>query len=46
VVTDSTGTHLDFSDLGFNCVVPWEEYKRGALVLWQLKMFVELEPGN
>ena len=45
-VTGSTGTHLDFSDLGFNCVVPWGEYKGGALVLWQLKMIVELEPGN
>jgi hypothetical protein len=45
-VTGSTGTHLDFSDSGFNCVIPWGEYKRGALVLWQLKMIVELEPGD
>ncbi len=26
VVTGSTGTHLDFSDSGYNCVVPWGEY--------------------
>ena len=45
-VTGSTGTHLDFNDSGYNCVVPWGEYKGGALVLWQLKMIVELEPGN
>jgi hypothetical protein len=45
-VTSSTGTHLDFSDSGFNCVVPWGKYKGGALVLWQLKMIVELEPGD
>ena len=45
-VTSSTGTYLDFSDLGFNCVVPWGKYKGGALVLWQLKMIVELEPGD
>ena len=41
-VTGSTGTHLDFSDSEFNCTVPWGEYKGGALVLWQLKMIVEL----
>ena len=45
-VTGSTGTHLDFSDSGFNCVVPWGEYKGGSLVLWQLGMIIELEPGN
>ena len=45
-VTSSTRTHLDFSDSGFNCVVPWERYKEGALVLWQLKMIVELESGD
>ena len=32
-VTGSTNTHLDFSDSGFNCVVPWGEYKGEALVL-------------
>src|SRR6266436_6181927 len=26
-VTGSTGTHLDFSDSGYNCVVPWGKYK-------------------
>ena len=45
-VTGNTGTHLDFSDSGFNCIVPWGEYKGGGLVLQQLKMVVELEPGN
>ena len=45
-VTGSTGTHLDFGDSGFNCVVPWGEYTGGGLVLWQLKMIVELEPGD
>jgi hypothetical protein len=45
-VTGSTGTHLDFSDSGFNCVVPWGKYKGGGLVLWQLKMVMELEPGD
>ena len=45
-VTSNTGTHLDFSDSGFNCVVPWGEYKPGVLLLWQLKMIVELEPGD
>jgi hypothetical protein len=23
VVTGSNSTHLDFGDLGYNCVVPW-----------------------
>ena len=46
VVTGSTGTHLDFSDLGYNCVVPWGEYNGGGLVLWQLEMVMELEPGD
>ena len=45
-VTGSTGTHLDFGDSGFNCVVPWGEYKGGGLVLWQLKIVVELEPSD
>jgi hypothetical protein len=45
-VISSTGTHLDFSDSGFNCVIPWGKYKEGALVLWQIKMIVELEPGG
>ena len=45
-VTSSTSTHLDFSDSGFNCVVPWGKYKGGALVLWQLKMILELELGD
>jgi hypothetical protein len=45
-VTSSTSTHLDFSDSGFNCVVLWGKYKGGALVLWQLKMILELEPGD
>jgi hypothetical protein len=45
-VTRSTGTHLDFGDSGFNCVVPWGEYNGGGLVLWQLKMVMELEPGD
>jgi hypothetical protein len=39
-VTSSTGTYLNFSDSGFNCVVPWGKYKGGVLVLWQLKMIV------
>ena len=46
VVTSSTGTHLDFGDSEFNCVVPWGEYKGGGLVLWQLKIVVEIEPGD
>ena len=46
VVTSSTGTHLDFSDSGYNCVVPWGEYNGGGLVLWQLEMVMELEPGD
>ncbi len=46
VVTGSTGTHLDFSDSGYNCVVPWGEYNGGGLVLWQLEMVMELEPGD
>jgi hypothetical protein len=25
VITSSTGTHLDFGNLGFNCLVPWGE---------------------
>src|SRR5580692_9680138 len=45
-VTGSTGTHLDFGDSGFNCVVPWGEYKGGGLILWQLKIVMELEPGD
>ena len=45
-VTSSTSTHLDFNNSGYNCVVPWGEYKGGALVLWQLKIIVELEPGD
>jgi hypothetical protein len=45
-VTGSTGTHLDFGDSGYNCVVPWGEYNGGGLVLWQLKMVMELEPGD
>ena len=45
-VTGSTGTHLDFSDSGFNCIVPWREYKEGSLVLWQLGMIMELEPSD
>ena len=46
VVTGSTSTHLDFGDSGYNCVVPWGEYNGGGLVLWQLEMIVELEPGD
>jgi hypothetical protein len=46
VVTGSTGTHLDFGDSGYNCVVPWGQYNGGGLVLWQLKMIVELEPND
>jgi hypothetical protein len=30
----------------FNCVVPWREYKGESLVLWQLGMIIELEPGD
>ena len=33
VVTGSTGTHLDFGDSRFNCIVPKGEYKGGGLVL-------------
>jgi hypothetical protein len=33
VVTSSTGTHLDFGDSGYNCVIPWGQYNRGGLVL-------------
>ena len=46
VVTGSTSAHLDFGDLGYNCIVPWGEYTGGGLVLWQLEMIVELEPGD
>ena len=46
VVTGSTGTHMDFGNLGYNCVVPWGQYNGGGLVLWQLEMIVELEPGD
>jgi hypothetical protein len=45
-ITGSTGTHLDFNDLGYNCVISWREYKEGVLVLWQLKMIVELKPSD
>jgi hypothetical protein len=45
-VTGSTSSHLDFGDSGYNCIVPWVEYTRGGLVLWQLEMIVELEPGD
>jgi hypothetical protein len=37
---------LDFGDSWFNCIIPWGEYKEGGLVLWQLEMVVELEPGD
>jgi hypothetical protein len=46
VVTDSTLTYLDFNDSGFNYTVPWGKYKDGALVLWQLKIIMELEPND
>jgi hypothetical protein len=46
VVTGSTGTHLDFRDLGYNCIVPWGRYNGGRLVLWQLEIIVELEPSD
>ena len=46
VVTGSTSTYLNFGDSGFNYIVPWGEYKGGGLVLWQLKIVVELEPGD
>ena len=36
----------DFGNLGYNCVVPWGRYNGGGLVLWQLEMIVELEPGD
>ena len=45
-VTGSTSTHLDWGDHGYNCVVPWGEYERGGLVLWQMKMVIELVPGD
>jgi hypothetical protein len=45
-ITGSTGTHLDFGDAGYNCVVPWGEYNGGGLVLWPLKIVMELEPGD
>ena len=46
VVTGSTSTYLNFGDSGFNYVVSWGEYKGGGLVLWQLKIVVELEPSD
>jgi hypothetical protein len=46
LVTGSTGTHLDFGDWGYNCVIPWGQYTGGGLVLWQLEIVVELEPGD
>jgi hypothetical protein len=45
-VTGSTSSHLDWADSGYNCVVPWGEYTGGRLVLWQLEIIVELEPGD
>ena len=46
MVTGNTGTHLDFGDSGYNCVIPWGLYNGGGLVLWQLEMIVELEPSD
>ena len=45
-VTGDTGIHQDLGDHGYNCVVPWGEYKGGELILWQLEMAVELWPGD
>ena len=45
-VTGDTKIHQDWGDHGYNCVVPWGEYEGSCLVLWQLKMAVELQPGD
>jgi hypothetical protein len=45
-VTGDTKTHQDWGDYGYNCVVPWGEYQGGGLILWQLKIVVELRPGD
>ena len=45
-VTGDTKTHQDWGDHGYNCVVPWGEYEKSSLVLWQLKMVVELQLGD
>ncbi len=43
-----TGTHLDKKDdYGtYNCVIPFGNYEGGDLVLWGLKMRMELRPGD
>ena len=43
-----SGTHQDVKDYtrGFNCVLPYGEFTGADLVLWQLKLMVELRPGD
>ena len=45
-VTGDTIPHQDWKDHGYNCVVPWGEYQGGRLVLQQLKIEMELQPGD
>jgi len=45
-IMGSTKTHQDWGDYGYNCIVPWGDYQGGGLVLWQLKMVVDLRPGD
>jgi hypothetical protein len=44
--TGTTGVHQDWGDHGYNCVVPWGNYTLGSLVLWNLRIKVDLRPGD
>ncbi|KAI9854654.1 MAG: hypothetical protein M1824_000240 [Vezdaea acicularis] len=45
---EGTGTHQDWQDYyyGFNTVLPYGTYTGGALILWQLGVIYELQPGD
>lgn len=46
--TTVSRAHQDWSDAttGFNCVCPFGDYKGGDLILWPLKIVLELRPGD
>jgi len=47
-VRDASKVHLDWKDnkSTFNCVVPWGSWKGGDMILWPLKMRIQIQEGE